>query len=96
MRCDICPGMGRRWQTARARWPELRAHRLGREAQIVAALEAGASTVEALVAQIYHEVPRALHRAAARNVLAHLLDLQARGRARLSGDDPLGGGWRLE
>ena len=90
------PGHGPEVADGKGAVAGLRAHRLGREAQIVAALEAGASTVEALVAQIYHEVPRALHRAAARNVLAHLLDLQARGRARLSGDDPLGGGWRLE
>lgn len=57
------------------------AHRRGREAQILDALQAGgAQTPAALTEAIYADVDKALHRAAARNVLAHLLGLEAEGR----------------
>ena len=62
---------------ARLRW--LIGHRLGREAQILAALASGPSTCEALTAAIYNDVAPALLSAAARNVFAHLVDLVGRG-----------------
>jgi glyoxylase-like metal-dependent hydrolase (beta-lactamase superfamily II) len=68
----------------------LLAHRDAREAEIVAALAAGATRIPELVAGIYADVDPALHAAAARNVLAHLVDLAERGRVRADG--PLGPG----
>ena len=54
---------------------ELIAHRLGREAKIVAALEAGADTVDAIVAQAYADTPGADPFFAAEQARAHLLRL---------------------
>ena len=71
------------------------AHRDAREAQIVAALSKGPTTVPALVAALYAGVDPRLHPAAARNVLAHLIDLAERGL--VAPDRPVGSGavWRL-
>jgi glyoxylase-like metal-dependent hydrolase (beta-lactamase superfamily II) len=66
----------------------LLAHREAREAEILAALAAGPAPIPALVAQIYAAVDPALHGAAARNVLAHLVDLVERGL--VAADGPLG------
>ncbi|MFM7532011.1 MAG: NUDIX hydrolase, partial [Rubrivivax sp.] len=60
-------------------------HRLGREAKVVAALAAagpGEATLEALVERVYDDVPPGLHPVARRSLLAHLLKLEAEGRAR--------------
>lgn len=58
------------------------AHRAGRERQILEALdEMGPATPMALTARIYADVDRALHPAAARNVLSCLLGLLEDGRA---------------
>jgi len=59
------------------------AHRLEREAQILAAIAAGRDTIPAMVELIYAAVDKALHPAAARSVLAHLIQLQAEGRVLL-------------
>ncbi len=62
-----------------ARCKELMTHRKGREAQILAALsEIGPSNAQTLAAHIYTDVAPALLPAAARNVLAHLIDLSER------------------
>ncbi len=61
-----------------ARLSELRDHRLGREAQIRAALMAEPGTARALAARIYSDIPTALLPAAERNVLAHLIDLYSK------------------
>ena len=62
-------------------------HRLGREAKVVAALEAlGPAALEALVARVYDDVPAALHPVARRSLLAHLLKLEAEGRAACAAD----------
>jgi glyoxylase-like metal-dependent hydrolase (beta-lactamase superfamily II)/8-oxo-dGTP pyrophosphatase MutT (NUDIX family) len=59
------------------------AHRLKREAKVVSALlAAGPAPVEALLPQVYDDVPTALHAVAQRSLLAHLQKLQAEGRAR--------------
>lgn len=55
-------------------------HRQQREAAILAQLARGISTIPALTEMLYTETPAALHPAAQRNVLAHLLDLAAQGR----------------
>lgn len=61
------------------------AHRAEREAQICAALAAGSATIPELVAMVYVDLAPALRSAAARNVLAHLIDLADRGVARSDG-----------
>jgi glyoxylase-like metal-dependent hydrolase (beta-lactamase superfamily II) len=55
-------------------------HRRLREAQILTCLAEGIDTIPALVARLYANVDKKLHPAAARSVLAHLLQLIAEGR----------------
>jgi len=58
------------------------AHRLQREAKVVAALRAaGRADIDALLSVVYQEVPTRLHAMAARSLRAHLLKLRADGRA---------------
>jgi glyoxylase-like metal-dependent hydrolase (beta-lactamase superfamily II)/8-oxo-dGTP pyrophosphatase MutT (NUDIX family) len=57
------------------------AHRLRREAKVLAALAATPRPLEALLPQAYDDVPAALHGVAARSLLAHLIKLQGEGRA---------------
>ncbi len=65
------------------------AHRRQREAQIIAALRDGASTVPDLVAAVYADTPPALHPLAARSVRAHLIKLTREGKARWRNDGRL-------
>jgi glyoxylase-like metal-dependent hydrolase (beta-lactamase superfamily II) len=62
------------------------AHRAWREEQLLAALAAGATTVDELVAVVYAAVDRALWPAAAQSTLATLDKLAAEGRVRLRPD----------
>ncbi len=55
-------------------------HREAREAQILACLAAGPQSIPAMVENMYAEVPRYLHGAAGRSVLAHLIHMVADGR----------------
>jgi len=57
-------------------------HRLEREAQILACLRDGVDTIPAMVARMYVDVDKRLHPAAARSVLAHLIQLVGEGRVR--------------
>ena len=59
---------------------QLIAHRLDREAQIVACIGDGVAEIPAMVARLYAEVDVHLHRAAARSVEAHLIALERAGR----------------
>jgi hypothetical protein len=61
-------------------------HRKQRENQILRTLEKGAATIPALVTQMYAGLDPRLEKAAGLNVLAHLLDLDKRGRVRAEGD----------
>jgi len=61
-------------------------HRLEREAQIVACLRDGIDTIPAMVARMYADVDKRLHPAAARSVLAHLIQLTEDGRVTANGD----------
>lgn len=54
-------------------------HRRQREAGILAELKAGRADIPSIVAILYRAVDSRLHPAAARSVLAHLIDLEARG-----------------
>jgi glyoxylase-like metal-dependent hydrolase (beta-lactamase superfamily II) len=76
----IAPGHGHLIEDPAPRLAEYLAHRLEREAQIVAALEAGAATVDQLVGAVYVDLAPALREAAAQTVHAHLLKLAADGR----------------
>lgn len=89
----LLPAHGEAVTDPAARIDHLLAHRREREHQIVEALAAGPSDAAGLVPRIYADVPRALWPAAQRNVLAHLLDLHARGEARALG--PPGPGTRF-
>ncbi|WP_089402569.1 MBL fold metallo-hydrolase [Geodermatophilus saharensis] len=62
------------------------AHRAFREGQLLAALVRGAGTVDALVADVYAEVPRALWPAAAQSTRATLAKLAAEGHVVVDGD----------
>ncbi|WP_336030974.1 MBL fold metallo-hydrolase [Geodermatophilus sp. FMUSA9-8] len=62
------------------------AHRAFRESQLLAALVRGAGTVDALVADVYAEVPRALWPAAAQSTRATLAKLAAEGHVVVDGD----------
>lgn len=62
-----------------------KAHRLNREGQILSALGAGANTALGLAGMIYTDIDPRLMPAAARNVLAHLIDLVTRGKADVDG-----------
>lgn len=81
------PGHGAPVTQAQARLAELVAHRRTREAQIRAALATAPGTPAELAARIYTDTAPALLPAAARNVLAHLVDLVTRGIA--APDGPL-------
>ncbi len=72
------PGHGAPVADGLARLRDLRAHRLAREAAIRAAIAGGATDLAAITATVYTDVPQALLPAAARNVLAHLIDLEGR------------------
>jgi glyoxylase-like metal-dependent hydrolase (beta-lactamase superfamily II) len=55
-------------------------HRLQREAQILACIDAGVETIPAMVARMYVDVDKRLHVAAGRSVLSHLIQLENEGR----------------
>jgi glyoxylase-like metal-dependent hydrolase (beta-lactamase superfamily II) len=55
------------------------AHRRMRERQILAELDSGERRIEAMVPRLYADIDPRLHPAAARSVLAHLVDLERRG-----------------
>jgi glyoxylase-like metal-dependent hydrolase (beta-lactamase superfamily II) len=72
--------------------PFLRAyleHRLEREAAILRVLGSGKDTIDEIVAVLYVDVRKELHKAAGRSVLAHLVKLVHDGRVRVvAGDVP--------
>lgn len=72
------PGHGAPVGMPARRLSDLIAHRKGRESSIVRALDDGPATAAQLAARIYVDTPKALLPAAARNVLAHLIDLTVR------------------
>ncbi|MDZ4087361.1 MAG: MBL fold metallo-hydrolase [Tabrizicola sp.] len=72
------PGHGDPVTDPAARLAALAAHRRQREAQILLALEEGAAQISELTRRVYRDTPANLLPAAERNVLAHLIDLEAR------------------
>ncbi|PZR00992.1 MAG: MBL fold metallo-hydrolase [Cereibacter sphaeroides] len=76
---EFLPAHGDPIPNPAARLAELTAHRRQREAQILAALADGPLPIPALATRIYTDLAPPLRGAAERNVLAHLIDLAARG-----------------
>ncbi len=65
-------------------------HRRAREAEILEAVRRGLTTITDMVDAIYQDIPDVLRPAAARSVLAHLIDMTARGIVRAEGGALLG------
>ncbi len=61
-------------------------HRRMREKQILDRLGKGEERIPEMVAQMYRDIDPRLHGAAGRSVLAHLVDLERRGRVRGEGE----------
>ena len=68
----------------RIRW--MIEHRRWRESLVLAALADAPEELPALVERVYHDTPRELWAYAERSLLAHLLKLEAEGRAAREGD----------
>jgi ribonuclease/clavin/mitogillin len=76
----LLPGHGPIVEDPAALISEYLVHREARERQIVAALDAGCTTTDLIVARVYGGLSQALSEAAAESVLAHLHKLSADGR----------------
>ena len=70
-------------------------HRRAREAQVLAALAAGPTTIKAMVPTLYATVDPRLHPAAAMSVLAHVLLLVKEGSVTCEGEAGLESRYRL-
>lgn len=81
----VYPGHGRIIDDPIALIDQYVAHRLDREAQVLSALDRGASTIDGLVRAIYPDLASALESAAADTLLAHLHKLAGEGRVSESG-----------
>ncbi|MEP4337221.1 MAG: MBL fold metallo-hydrolase, partial [Roseobacter sp.] len=88
------PGHGAPITDPNARLDWLIAHRMGREAAILSALEPGPARADEIAYTVYADTPAALLAAATRNVLAHLIDLT--GKSKVRPLDPLTGNARFE
>jgi glyoxylase-like metal-dependent hydrolase (beta-lactamase superfamily II) len=88
---SIAPGHGHLIEEPAAKIEEYVTHRLAREAQVLAALEeAGTTSIEAIVKELYADVPEELHVMAGFSVWAHLRKLVRDGKAT---GDALDGEW---
>lgn len=79
------PGHGAPVPDLKERIDTIVAHRLSRETRILAALAQAPGTAADLAARIYDDIPTALRAAAARNVLAHAIDLTQKSRIHCCG-----------
>jgi len=87
----IAPGHGHLIDRPLEKIDEYLAHRLAREAQVLAVLQdAGTTDIKTIVTKLYADVPEELHVMAGYSVWAHLLKLAEDGRA--TGSD-LEGTW---
>ena len=67
--------------------PALRAHRMGREEQVLACLADGLTSIADMVPRMYaNDVPPAMYPAAARSVLSHLVWLVEKEKVRAEGE----------
>ncbi|WOJ93419.1 MBL fold metallo-hydrolase [Congregibacter variabilis] len=84
---SIAPGHGELIFESRAEIEGLVAHRLGREAKVLAGLNAlGLCDLDTLVETVYDDVDPALYPWAKLSMEAHLIKLEREGRAALSGE----------
>jgi glyoxylase-like metal-dependent hydrolase (beta-lactamase superfamily II) len=91
----IAPGHGTVIEDAQSEVARLIAHRLQREAKVVERLRrAGRATIDVLVASVYDDVDPRLHPVAKGSLLAHLLKLEADGRA--ARDDAADATWWMK
>ncbi|WP_425090824.1 MBL fold metallo-hydrolase [Tropicimonas sp. S265A] len=79
------PGHGDAIESPHTRVTELRTHRQMRDAQILAALQNAQGSARTLAERIYTDTPAALLPAATRNVLAHLVEMEANSLATCEG-----------
>jgi hypothetical protein len=63
-------------------------HRLEREAQIIAQMQAGKTSIKDMVSVIYADVDKRLHPAACHSVLAHMIRLVQLRRVECMGGPP--------
>lgn len=93
----IAPGHGDMIEDPAAVLDDYLRHRMEREAQVVARLDAGGPgagvAIDDLVGAIYVDVPKELHPVARFSVWAHLLKLQAEGRARADEPEDIDSPW---
>ncbi|QQS47532.1 MAG: MBL fold metallo-hydrolase [Acidobacteriota bacterium] len=82
----LMPGHGPVIADARAKIEEYIAHRREREANILKAVDEGASSLPGIVEKVYTDVPQAMHKLAEQSVLAHLEKLEAEGVVRSEGE----------
>jgi glyoxylase-like metal-dependent hydrolase (beta-lactamase superfamily II) len=80
------PAHGPAVEEPRAHVDRLIEHRRMRERRILGALAGGPSSIAAMVPTLYSDIDPRLHPAAARSVLAHLIDLEGRGLVRSEGE----------
>ncbi len=78
----LLPGHGKPIVEPQARLSALIDHRLSREAQILDAVSREGRSLEAITRAVYTDIPETLLPAAARNTLAHLIDLTERGHVK--------------
>lgn len=76
---SLWPGHGEPVADGLGRLRVLLRHRRARESEVMTVLAAGPATATAIAERLYAPFPPVLRRAAARNVLAHLLHLSRRG-----------------
>lgn len=82
----IYPGHGDEMADAQAVIRSYIEHRLTREQQVLTAVRSGASTVPAIVSQVYADIEESLHPLAAISVRAHLQKLASEGLVSLSAE----------
>ena len=84
---SLAPGHGGLMPGAVAEIDRVTRHRLAREAKLVRALDMrGAATLDDVLAEVYDDVPRAMHAYARYSLLAHAVKLVEEGRARVEGE----------
>lgn len=82
----LYPGHGPLVEPAAPKLESYLHHRKEREIQIIAAIQSGATSIEAMVRRIYTDTPVVLHAAAGQSVLSHLSKLEKEARASRSVD----------
>ena len=90
----LCPGHGPVVEDPAAKLDEYLAHRLDRERRVIAALDAGARTVDELLDAAWADAPAVLRPAAAVTLAAHLDKLEEEGRLPEGVERPSGRGAR--